>query len=230
MTSVTVIIPTLNEEEFIGEAIKSIAHGDDTNHEVIVSDGGSVDNTRGVAKELGAKVVDAQKGRGTQMDIGAEGARGEVLVFLHADCRLPEGWYEEVISALSNKKIVGGAFSFRLSSSSFYAPFVALGVSIRSRLFGLPFGDQALFLRSESFKELGGFNGLKLMEDVEIIRKLKKHGKIVILDSCVHVSSRRWGRLGFLSMVKVSARNWGMLFLYYLGIPSDRLYRIYYGS
>jgi rSAM/selenodomain-associated transferase 2 len=219
---VSVIIPALNEENNIRGAMTSVG----TCHEIIVADGGSSDSTREIAASLGAVVLTIPPGRGAQMDSGAEESTGDVLLFLHADSRLPEGWAEEVSRALSDSKSVGGGFSLSLGSADPWLKFVERVANLRSRL-GLIYGDQAIFVRRESFFDAGGFDKLPLMEDVDCVKRLRKLGRMVVLEKKVTTSARRWAAGGRL---RNTFRNWLTLSLYLAGVGPERLYGMYYKS
>lgn len=166
------------------------------------------------------------------MDAAAAGAEaGEVLLFLHADTVLPCDWLGAVESALEDPDIVGGAFTLAIDSvssrsGSRFLRFVEYTVGLRSRLFGVMYGDQAIFVRREVFEKVGGYRGLPLMEDVDLMRRLRREGGVVCLKERVLTSARRW-RVG--GGVVNSAKNWLFLALYFAGVSPDRLYRFYYG-
>ena len=231
---ISVIIPALNEEAGIGGAIKSALSGvgsaDAPDVEIIVADGGSTDNTVEEARRLGAKVVKSAPGRGLQMDRAASSATGDVLLFLHSDTRLPEGWYEAVTGCLSDKaggdRVVAGAFTLKIDSNSGWLRFVEYMVGLRARLLEIVYGDQAIFVRRVAFDKVGGFLGLPLMEDVDLVRRLKGEGRIICLKERVLTSARRW-HLG--GRVVTSAKNWLFLALYFAGVSPQTLYRFYYG-
>jgi len=218
---VSVVIPALNEADNLGGAIDSVGQC----HEVIVADGSSVDATRELAASLGAVVVTGPAGRGLQMDSGAAAATGEVLLFLHADSRLPRGWLEDVEKAVS-LGCVAGAFSlsFGPKRHGAWMALVERVANLRAR-FGLIYGDQAIFAERKRFVEAGGFRAMPLMEDVDFIRRVKKLGRVVVLPGRIITSTRRWSAKGRLSN---TLKNWLMLSLYYAGVEPARLYRLYY--
>lgn len=220
--SVSVIIPALNEEDNIRCALSSVGPC----HEVIVADGGSTDSTREIAASMGAVVLTVPPGRGAQMDSGAAIAAGDVLLFLHADSRLPEGWAWDVSKALSDSRCVGGGFSLSLGSADPWLKLVERVANLRSRL-GLIYGDQAIFVRRESFFAAGGFNKLPLMEDVDCVKRLRRLGRMAVLKKKVTSSDRRWASGGRL---RNTLRNWLTLSLYLAGVGPERLYGMYYKS
>lgn len=219
---VSVIIPALNEERSIGEILE-ILHNR-TGVEVIVADGGSSDRTVEICRDFSASVISTCAGRGAQMNAGAKAAKGEILLFLHADTLLPPDWQDAVRQALGDEKVTGGAFSFALSGSSLAFSLITFMVNMRSKIIGLPYGDQAIFVRREIFEKLHGFKSLPIMEDVAFIRDLKKLGKVAIVESAVITSSRRWEKEGWL---KTTVRNQALLYLYLLGVSPEKLYRFY---
>ncbi len=218
---VSVIIPALNEADSIADTLCSVGPC----HEVIVVDGSSTDSTREVAALSGAVVVTAQAGRGLQMDSGAGAATGDVFVFLHADTLLPRGWREDVEKAVLSG-CVGGAFRLVIASRGAWMRVVERVANFRSAL-GLIYGDQAIFVTRESFFRAGGFKRLPLMEDVDLVKRLRKLGRVVVLEKRVVTSPRRWTRGG---RVRNTLRNWLMLSLYFAGVAPERLYRMYYGK
>lgn len=224
---ISVIIPTLDEEQNIRGCIDSIlSEGFDT--QVIVSDGGSTDGTRDITREYrdkGVVLLKTRKGRGSQMNGGASAAGGEILLFLHADTRLEKGWNDAVTRALQNEGCAGGAFALHIDSPRRQFRLIESWVRLRCRIFRLPYGDQALFMRKKTFMEIGGYRDIPLMEDVDIIKRLKEIGKIVMLSEEVVTSARRWEREGW---VCTAARNQLIMLLYKMGMDPQRLVRMYY--
>ncbi len=212
----------MNEAGCIEGAVSS--PGPDT--EVIVSDGGSTDGTRAIAERLGARVMGCPPGRGAQMDAGAAEARGEVFLFLHADTRLPENWDRAVRDALRDGKTVAGAFRLRIDSKGGRFRLIERAAALRCRALGLIYGDQALFVRKESFLRAGGFMSLPLMEDIDCVKRLRRLGKVVLLKESVLTSPRRWRRAG---TIRNTLRNALVLSLYFLGASPIKLYSLYYG-
>lgn len=218
---VSVIIPALNEARCLRDAILSVGGL----AEVIVSDGGSTDSTGKIALDLGARILKSGPGRGLQMDAGAREAGGDILLFLHADTLLPKGWLEPVIKAVSAPENVAGAFSFSVGSEKRLFRLLERIVNFRARRLGLIYGDQAIFVKKESFFAAGGFRKLPLMEDVDCVMRLGKLGKVVVLDESVTTSPRRWDERG---VIRNSARNLFFLSLFFLGVSPRRLYNRYY--
>ncbi len=225
LRSVSVIIPTLNEEGCLKEALAQFERSPHSGLEVIVSDGGSSDSTVSLAEEAGVRVLTGTPGRGEQMDRAAEEAHGEVLLFLHADTILPKRWRLHMERAFSRRGVVAGAFSLGIDSPSPWFRVVEFVARQRARHLGLIFGDQALFVRKDVFLSTGGFRGLPLMEDVDCVKRLRRVGRVALLDESVLTSPRRWTSGG---ATKNTLKNWLFLLLYRSGVTPARLYRWYY--
>ncbi len=220
--TVSIIIPALNEASSIAETIRHTEGlGFD---EIIVVDGGSTDTTRAAAAAGSARVLSSPPGRGRQLNAGARAARGDVLLFLHADTRLPQSARSSIEAALADPRTAGGRFDVQFDSPSPWALMVSTFMNHRSRLTGIATGDQALFVRRSIFMELGGFAHIPLMEDVEFTARLKRAGRVAALRDRVTTSFRRWERQGPLRTIILM---WGLRFLYWAGVSPDRLARFY---
>ncbi|VEN73334.1 conserved hypothetical protein [Candidatus Desulfarcum epimagneticum] len=198
---ISVIIPTLNEEKRLPAAIKS-ARAPST--EIIVADGGSADATLDAARNAGAFGVLSPRGRGTQQNAGAARARGRILLFLHADTRLPERFGADVIDMLSRPGASAGAFRLGISGSHPARGMVAFFANLRSAWLQLPYGDQALFVLKDVFEKAGGFPDAPIMEDYELVLKLKKMGRVRLASRAVSTSGRRWDELGFFKTLLIN--------------------------
>jgi rSAM/selenodomain-associated transferase 2 len=219
---ISVIVPALDEEQQIAAALISArAPGV---REIVVVDGGSSDATARVAREHADLVLTAARGRAAQMNAGAAAARGQVLLFLHADTRLPRGFDAAVLGALGDPAVVGGRFDVRLVPSSPLLVLIGGLMNLRSRLTRIATGDQAIFVRRAVFEALGGFEPIPLMEDVAFCRTLKRCGRIACLALAVETSSRRWREDGPLRTVLLM---WWLRLLYFCGVPPQRLRRHY---
>jgi rSAM/selenodomain-associated transferase 2 len=222
---ISVIIPTLNEEAYMRTCLEA-AGQEDAVCEIIVADGGSTDRTVQIAESFQkVKVLSTDKGRGVQMNAGAASAAGETLLFLHADTILQKGWSRAIEQLLKDNTIAGGAFTFAIDSPLKKYRTVEQWVRFRCRLFKLPYGDQAIFVRTVIFKKLQGYKNIPLMEDVELIGRLKGLGRIVVLEARAFTSERRWLSKGLLY---TAAINQSVMLLYKLGISPHILAKIYY--
>ena len=223
---ISVIIPTLNEEASLGRSIESV-RAECPSIEVIVADGGSRDRTIEVAEGFpGVRISRGGKGRGNQMNAGASLAGGEILLFLHADTLLEKGWKQEVLSALDGAEgVIGGAFAFAIGNPLPKYRLVEAWVAMRCRVFGLPYGDQAIFIRRDAFRRLGGYQDMPLMEDVDLVRRMKKDGELALLEKKAVTSGRRWVSKG---LVRTAAINQMTMLLYLLGVSPHRLAKLYY--
>jgi rSAM/selenodomain-associated transferase 2 len=219
---ISIIIPVLNEVGTIKAALAS-THSS-TNVEVIVVDGGSLDSTVQIAQSLGVKVLSAPASRAWQMNVGAKAATGKILLFLHADTRLPFGFDTMVRTALEQPEIVAGAFALRIDASLLSLRLIERGVNWRSRFLQMPYGDQAIFLKVETFHDLGGFPKLSIMEDFELMRRLRRCGRIAIIPAPVETSARRWLQKGVFQTTLI---NQIVILAYLLGISPERIVHWY---
>ncbi len=214
------MVPTLDEEAAVRELLPDLVG---RGAQVVVSDGGSSDRTAEVAAKLGAEVVSGPAGRGAQLNRGSAAADAEILLFLHADTRLPEGALERIREALAAGS-EGGGFLMRWDSPR---PIYRLGERIinrRTRLTRCPLGDQAQFCRRDVFEELGGYRDWPILEDLDFIRRLRRRGRLAILEPPVTTSARRLERRGIPRTV---ATNWLIFALYLIGVSPQRLGRLY---
>ena len=215
---ISVIIPTLNEAGCIKETITHLQKSDQV--EIVVVDGGSRDNTVPLARSLGVKVLSSEPSKAVQMNTGAAGSNGDVLLFLHADTRLPDYFEAKVMAAADQNGYSAGAFSLGIDSDARGLRFIERIANWRSRVFQMPYGDQALFVCRNLFNEIGGFPDFPIMEDFELIRRLRRKGKIRILPDRVLTSPRRYLNIGIL---KTWILNQVIIAAYYLGVPPRRL-------
>ncbi len=220
----SIIMPVLNEETVLEHYLilltqQCIHHG----HELLLVDGGSTDATVSIAEKYG-QVIHAPRGRATQMNMGAEVAQGDVLLFLHADTQLPEHAFTAIEQALASQKVVGGAFKLCFTCDNLLYKLVAFATNLRSQLSNIFTGDQAYFMRAESFRTVGGYPDQPLMEDLEIIARLRKIGKVVLLPHYVTTSARRHEKIGLLRSVLFM---WYLRTLYKFGTSPSRLQQMY---
>jgi len=224
LNTISVIIPALNESVTIPAAMESAMRGRPA--ELIVADGGSVDATPELARKAGATVVFSKPGRARQMNAGAARAQGHVLLFLHADTLLPGGWAPTVSCVLGQPGVAAGAFRFRTAELFRGKRLLERATNWRSHRWQMPYGDQAIFLRRALFEELGGFSNLPIMEDYELVWRLRHQGRIVTAAQEAVTSGRRWQRNGFLRTTLV---NQLMIAGYHLGVNPNILARFYRG-
>jgi rSAM/selenodomain-associated transferase 2 len=219
---VSVIVPVLNEAHTVAAALATARAPEVL--EIIVVDGGSSDRTRRVAAPLADVVVRGPRGRAAQMNAGAARARGDVLLFLHADTLLPLGFAAHVLGACWQPGVVGGRFDVELQPTSPVLRLVAALMNLRSRLSRIATGDQAIFIRRDVFARLGGYAQLSLMEDIDLSRRMKRAGAVACLRARVVTSSRRWRRDGVWRTI---VRMWMLRLLYFAGVRPETLARFY---
>lgn len=191
----SVVIPALNEERHIGRTLAAAASSD---AEIIVSDGGSTDRTVQIARSLGARIVCGERGRAGQQNRGAAVARGQVLLFVHADTRLPRKYEDHVFETLMDRRTVLGAFRFETDIRGPAMKGIAFLTNLRAGWLNLPYGDQGLFLRKRDFDKAGGFPDVPIAEDLYLVRLLARKGRIALAPVAAVTSGRRWQRLGVL--------------------------------
>ena len=215
----SIIVPTLNEAARIGAALEALAPLRAHGHEVIVVDGGSDDATVDLARPLADRVLTSARGRALQMNAGARAARGEALLFLHADSQLPARADELILRALARS--AWGRFDVEIESRHPLLKVVAAAMNLRSRLSGIATGDQAIFVRRDAFP---GFPQIALMEDIALSRVLKRRGRPASLRERARTSARRWEARGVLRTIFLM---WRLRLLYALGVAPQRLAREY---
>ncbi len=219
--TVSIIIPALNEANCIAENLRALRRQGPC--EIIVVDGGSGDDTVKQARAADLMVT-SPPGRAVQMNLGADQATGEYLLFLHADCTLAGGALRALERAMQRGRIVGGCFSMRVQAEGWAYRSIAAAAAARVRCAGAVYGDQGLFLRRADFIRLGAFPQLTLMEDVFFSRRLSRLGRVVVLPEEIHVAPRRWQKVG---IARQSLRNWSLTALALAGVSPDRLARFY---
>jgi rSAM/selenodomain-associated transferase 2 len=222
--TLSIIVPVLDEAAGIVEALAALAALRTRGVEVIVVDGGSEDGTAELARPHCDRLVRAARGRARQMNAGAAVARGEVLLFLHADTHLPHDADREVLAAIEEARRVWGRFDVQIAGKSPMLAVIATMMNARSRLTGIATGDQAMFATRQAFDSVGGFPDIALMEDIALSRRLKALSRPVCLHTRATTSGRRWERHG---VARTILTMWALRTAYFLGADPDRLARYY---
>ena len=221
---ISVVIPVWNEESTIQETLKALpSEPEAAGVEVIVVDGGSRDATVERARPF-ARVLSAPRGRACQMNAGAEAARGEVLLFLHADTRLPFEAFHLVRETLTDPDCAGGAFRCSLDRKGALYRLISLLSNLRARWLGVIYGDQAPFVRRTVFEALGGFRDMEILEDGDFTLRMRKAGRVRLLPAAVVTSARRWEREGPWRTIFLM---WAIALGYRCGVPPAKLKRLY---
>ena len=227
MSRLSIVIPTLNAAGGLRRSLPPLAEFGAVGlvREVILADGGSSDETAEIAEAAGAVLVAAEKGRGQQLANGAAAARGEWLLFLHADTVLQAGWDAAVRGFIDDPANAcrAGYFRFALDDTRSAARRIEWLVDLRCRMLGLPYGDQGLLIARDFYNELGGFRPIALMEDVDIVRRIARR-RLVMLDAVATTSAARY-RCGEFWLRPM--RNQFCLFLWFIGVPVRLIARIY---
>lgn len=218
-SSLSVVVPFLNEESVLCRNLPRMA-AEFEGRDVIFVDGGSTDRGPEIASEFG-HVIRAPRGRGPQLNAGALHARGDVFLFLHADCWLDRGAMAAVERAATRPGVVGGCLRQAIDDDGCLFRVLEAGANARSRILRIPYGDQAMFVRRSVFERLGRFPDDHLfLEDLAFSRRLRRCGQVVVLPHRVHCSSRHWRRVGIL---KATVRNWSLAAAYLAGVHPSRL-------
>lgn len=222
----SIIIPVLNEKKTINKAVESLyCLKSPEDFEIIVVDGDPSGTTLDVITDDRVVKTTSEPGRGIQMNRGSFLAKGEYLLFLHSDTFLPEDGISSIIDTLEDKNIKAGAFNLGIDGSNFLLKIIGKTASFRSRITKIPFGDQGIFLRKSFFIQIGEYQEIPIMEDIDLLRRIKKSkGEIKILKTSVLTSSRRWNKEG---LIYCTFRNWILLTLYFLGVSPFKLKEMY---
>ena len=216
----SVIIPARNEGPRIGAVLRQVRRGKPW--EIIVVDGQSTDRTPEIAAAFGATVICSRPGRGRQQQVGADAATGDVLVFLHADTIPPRNFARHILRVLARPGVSGGAFRLRIDRKSRSLRLLERLVNWRSRVLQMPYGDQAIFMTARTLRRIGSFPGLPVMEDFELVRRLRRLGRIEIAPACVVTSARRWIECGIW---RTTFLNQACIIAYRLGVRPARIAR-----
>lgn len=211
---VSVIIPTLNEALILNQTLAEINRR--SPYEVIVADGGSLDGTLEIAETFGSRIVASPLGRALQMNAAAKTATGDVLLFLHADSRVDAKSYRKMTDVMKQGNPLGGAFSLAIESKKPSLRLISILATLRSKYLNLVYGDQAIFVKTGVFREMGGFAAIPICEDLDFFRRLRKKGPIVLLEEKAFTSARRWRTEGIFF---TTLRNMVIAGLFLLGFP-----------
>jgi rSAM/selenodomain-associated transferase 2 len=222
---ISIIIPVLNEANTIGNTLATLKNQPDL--EIIMVDGGSQDDTIAIAQSFDIQVIRSHPGRAHQMNVGANLATGDILLFLHGDTILPPNFVTAIYQALAADAVVAGAFALSIDAPDWRLRGIERLVNWRSRLLQMPYGDQAIFLKAEIFRQIGGFPAQPIMEDFELIRRLRRRGRIAIVPTPVITSARRWQALGIW---KTTLLNQAIILAYCWGVSPKTLVRWYRGK
>jgi rSAM/selenodomain-associated transferase 2 len=220
----SVIVPVLNEAAQLPDALDALLPLQRHGAEVLIADGGSDDGSVAIAEAAGMRVVRAARGRARQMNAAAALANGDVLVFLHADTRLPEGADTALAQALADGRSCWGRFDVRIGGRHFMLPVISCMMNLRSRLTGIATGDQAMFVTRAAFTGAGGFPDQPLMEDIELSSRLLARSRPACLHACVTTSGRRWESKG---VWRTMFLMWRLRWDYWRGVPAHQLAEAY---
>ncbi|MDX8408191.1 MAG: TIGR04283 family arsenosugar biosynthesis glycosyltransferase [Mariprofundaceae bacterium] len=220
--TIAVVVPVLNEAGEMAEHLPGLL-GLQAG-ELLCVDGGSNDDTLAVLEAADIHCLSSEPGRARQMNAGAEEVTSDIILFLHMDTKISSSHLSDIESAMQAGDTVGGRFDVRLSGNHPMFRIIEWFINVRSRLSRISTGDQAMFVRRDVFEQMGGFADIPLMEDIEFSRRLKCRGRIACLRKPVVTSSRRWEKHGILKTIWLM---WKLRFLYWRGIPADKLAGMY---
>ena len=222
LLKVSIIVPTLNEAQGLRDTLTQIQQL--CPHELVVSDGGSDDNTLKIAKKFTEHVVRGPAGRALQMNAGAQIATGDIFIFLHADSRIEPASYEKMLHSLKSSEKIGGAFSLCIDSDKWSLRLITRLANLRSKFFGMAYGDQAFFVKNSTFQQMNGFAEFPICEDIDFFKRLRKLGPVILLKEKSRTSPRRWIEEGIWF---TTLRNILITILFELGFPPRILTKWY---
>ncbi len=219
------IIPVLNESTALDYLLPALKEYRQRGHEIILVDGGSSDDSVNLAVTKVDQIIASEPGRAKQMNIGASAASGDWLVFLHADSQLPANIDQLIETGSDDNERVWGRFDLRLSGNHWLFRIIERSINWRSRMSGIATGDQAIFVRRDAFNRVNGYPEIRLMEDLEISKRLKSLSPPLCIPEPVITSSRRWEKNG---IIKTVVLMWWLRLLYFCGVTPEKLADIYY--
>ncbi len=222
--SISIITPVLNEEHQVVPFLNALKPDEGVIEHIFV-DGGSTDQTCVLLQQYPIRLLGSPPGRGLQQNMGAEAACGDILLFLHCDTQLPDNFSALIRETLNTPGRAAGAFSLAIDHPGLPYRLVEKGANIRSRLLNLPYGDQALFIKKSVFEHSGGFPDHPILEEITLLRRLRRRGSIGIVAAPATTSARRWQRLG---IVQTTLINQILLAGFFMGFSPQRLARFYF--
>ena len=222
LLKVSIIVPTLNEAQGLTETLTQIQQL--SPYELVVSDGGSYDCTLKIAEEFTEHIVKGNAGRALQMNAGARVATGDIFLFLHADSSIEPACYKKMLHSLGGSENIGGAFSLCIDSDKWSLRLITGLANLRSKYFGMAYGDQAFFVKNSTFQQMNGFAELPICEDIDFFKRLRKLGPVILLKEKAFTSSRRWLKEGIWF---TTLRNILIATLFKLGFPPRILTKWY---
>jgi rSAM/selenodomain-associated transferase 2 len=222
LLKVSIIVPTLNEAKGLTETLTQIQQL--FPYELVISDGGSHDGTLEIAQEFTEHVVKGSTGRALQMNAGARVANGDIFLFLHADSCIEPASYKKMLHSLGSSEKIGGAFSLYIDSDKWSLRLITRLANLRSKYFGMAYGDQAFFVKNSTFQQMNGFAELPICEDIDFFKRLRKLGPVILLKEKALTSSRRWLEEGVWF---TTIRNILIAILFILGFPPRVLTKWY---
>lgn len=218
---ISVIIPVLNEAKILDKTLSQL-QPELKKHELIIVDGGSTDNSVGIAKQYG-KVVISERGRAKQLNAGAAAATGDILVFLHADVWLEPGAFTSVEKTIS-LGYVGGGFLQKIDNRGLLYRIIEITADMRGKYQKIYYGDSGIFISKKDFQRIAGFPDVPIMEEIEFSKKMRKLGKTRMVKPRIHISARRWQKRG---IIRTTVTNWFITLLYNCGYSLERLAQLY---
>ena len=218
---ISVIMPVLNEAKILEKTLSRL-QPELKSHELIVVDGGSTDDSVGIAGKYG-RVITSERGRAKQLNAGAAAATGDIVIFLHADIWLESGALAAIGTALSSD-YVGGGFRQKIDGKCFLYRLIEMAGNLRGKYLKVFYGDSGIFLTRTDFEKIGGFPDVPILEEMEFSRDLRRLGKTTLLTPYIHISPRRWEARG---IVQTTLNNWLITLLYFFGVSPEKLAKLY---